>query len=121
MVSEFGSRRCLAFDPCYEPNAFDCGATTWFKNVSWFNSPRRMTFDWEHEAAVLDLDGTFLEGEPNTYVIAHSEAFDKSLCSTANSKYTIDGFPAQTCDSANAGSTFKPHRSGSDQENKEAN
>jgi hypothetical protein len=24
-------RRCLAFDPCYGSNTFDCGATTWFR------------------------------------------------------------------------------------------
>ena len=110
MAHELDRRRCLSFDPCYEPNAFDCGATTWFSNVTWYNSNRRMTFAWEHEAAILDVDGTFTEGDPGTYVIAKSDAFDSDLCTKDTSgKYMIEGKEAHICQSKN-GKTFKPHR-----------
>ena len=113
MAGELDARRCIAFDPCYEPNAFDCGAITWFSKVSWYNSNRRMVFDWEHEAGVLDLDGTFTEDQPNTYVMAHSDAFNKDLCSPDTSeKYqaTSSSHPADICVGAANGETFKPHR-----------
>jgi hypothetical protein len=54
LINRFTERRCLAFDPCYGSNALDCGAVTWFNNVKWYNSPRRTTFAWEHEAAIYD-------------------------------------------------------------------
>ena len=113
MAGELDARRCIAFDPCYEPNAFDCGAITWFSKVSWYNSNRRMVFDWEHEAGVLDLDGTFTEDKPNTYVMAHSAAFNKNLCSPDTSdKYqaTSNSHPADICVGEGNGETFKPHR-----------
>ena len=105
-------RRCLAFDPCYEPNAFDCGATTWFSNVTWYNSNRRMTFAWEHEAAILDVDGTFTEDAPGVYVIAKSDAHDPALCSKdPTGKYMVKGVEAQFCNPTGpGGKTFKPHR-----------
>ena len=88
------SRRCLAFDPCYGSNAFDCGAVTWFSNVKWYNSPRRTTFVWEHEAAVYDKDGSFTGGEPGSYLIASSATYSKNLCTEDETgRYTGNGSP----------------------------
>ena len=55
MKGELSDRRCVAIDPCYGTNAFDCGAVTRYRNVKWHNSPRRATFAWEHEAAFHDM------------------------------------------------------------------
>ena len=92
MRRELSDRRCVAIDPCYGSNAFDCGAITKYSNVSWFNSNRKATFAWEHEAALFDTDGTLLNMGSDQYLIAYSEAFNPELCSQENSgRYTIAG------------------------------
>ena len=77
---ELPGRRCVAHDPCYGSEAFDCGAVIWFKNVKWDNCARRTVFDWEHEAAIRDIDGTYTDIAPETFVIAKSDAYDPSIC-----------------------------------------
>ena len=42
--NELPERRCVAVDPCYGSNAFDCAAVTFYKNVKWDNCARRVTF-----------------------------------------------------------------------------
>ena len=82
---ELPGRRCVAHDPCYGSEAFDCGAVIFFKNVKWDNCGRRTVFDWEHEAAIRDIDGTYTGIAPETFVIAKSDAYDPSICKTDKS------------------------------------
>ena len=79
LPKDFTNRRCVAIDPCYGANAFDCGATTMFSKVTWYNSPRKGCFSWEHEAAFYDRDGSF-SGKQGNYVIAKSDTFNSNLC-----------------------------------------
>ena len=55
-------RNCIAVKPCYGTNAFDCGTISYFSNIKWDNARRKMSFPWEHSAAIWDIDGSFLEG-----------------------------------------------------------
>ena len=55
-------RMCIAVKPCYGTNAFDCGTISYFSNIKWDNARRKMSFPWEHSAAIWDVDGSFLEG-----------------------------------------------------------
>jgi len=120
MAKDLAPRRCVAFDPCYGSNAFDCGAITWFRNTKWYNSQRRSTFAWEGEAGVLDLDGSFAGGSAGDYVIAASDAFDPALCSLDTSeKYdnantdpseNTRSHPAMRCKGSLGDKKFKPHR-----------
>ena len=41
MAEELPGRACVSVDPCYGADAFDCGATAWYTNVRWTNSPRK--------------------------------------------------------------------------------
>ena len=114
--SELNERRCVAIDPCYEGNAFDCGAITWYSKVKWTNADRRATFAWEHEAAFWDKDGTFLETQPGSYIAPESEIYNSRLCtSDTTGKHTIvrrgnrEPFPAVICKGENQnGERFKP-------------
>ena len=113
-ADELPERRCVAFDPCYGSNAFDCGAITYFKNVKWDNCARRTTFAWEHEAAIWDIDGTFAGQGPNKFIVSQSDHFDPAFCKNDNSgKYDLDGdapHGAQICDGEKDGNEFKLHR-----------
>ena len=112
--SELPGRRCVAFDPCYGSNAFDCGAITYFKNVKWDNCARRTTFAWEHEAAIWDIDGSFAGQGPNKFIVSQSDHFDPAYCKNDNSgKYDLDGdapHGAQICDGEINGEEVKLHR-----------
>ena len=79
---EPGSGPCHAYDPCYGSDAFDCAADTWFTDVRWTNSKRKITTAWEHEYALRDIDGFFTETGVETYVVPRSDAYDKSHCYT---------------------------------------
>ena len=113
-ASEFPERRCVAIDPCYGSNAFDCGAITYYKNVRWDNCARRTSFEWEHEAVMWDIDGTLLGQGANTYVVPKSEAFDPARCSDdLTGKYDLNGearHPAQICEGETNGEQLKFHR-----------
>ncbi|CBY36829.1 unnamed protein product, partial [Oikopleura dioica] len=37
---------------------FDCGRTSTWSNVQWFDSPRKFAADWEHETILIDMDGS---------------------------------------------------------------
>jgi len=80
MSEELARRRCVAIDPCYGSDAFDCGAITRYSNVNWYNANRKTTFAWEHEAALYDVDGSLLNEGTGRYVVAKSEAFNPALC-----------------------------------------
>ena len=108
--SELPGRRCVAFDPCYGSNAFDCGAITYFKNVKWDNCARRVTFAWEHEAAIHDIDGSFAGLGGERYIVAHSDHFDPKFCTKDTSgKYDL-GVDASICKAEVGGQKFRLHR-----------
>ena len=113
-AGELPERRCVAVDPCYGSNAFDCGAITFYKNVKWDNCARRTTFAWEHEAALYDIDGSFAGQGAGKFNVSQSDAFNPNLCQKDTSgKYDLDGeapHPAQICHAEKNGETFKLHR-----------
>ena len=110
---EPGSGPCHAYDPCYGSDAFDCAADTWFTDVRWTNSKRKITTAWEHEYALRDIDGSFTETGVETYVVPKSDAYDKSHCYTTWPKtdgedVVTGGRGVQLCPYDDG--IFKPHR-----------
>ena len=104
-------KRCVAYDPCYGSDAFDCGATTWFSNVSWINSTRRLWIDWEHEAAIRDIDGTFHEHTGSeVYIVPKSDIYNNNLCSNDAMGYYSLHYPVQICQAKLNNLKFKPSR-----------
>ena len=91
------TRRCIAFDPCYDSDSFDCGSVTWMSGVKWFNSPRRLNLEWEHEAVIYDRDGTFhADNIPDKHIVPKSALNDPSKCSPAKTEYNFE-FPTEVC------------------------
>ena len=108
-----GSGPCHAYDPCYGSDAFDCAADTWFTDVRWTNSKRKITTAWEHEYALRDIDGSFTESGVETYVVPESGSYDKTHCYTTWPKTNGQdvqngGRRTQLC--PYDGGIFKPHR-----------
>ena len=104
-------RDCIAVRPCYGTNAFDCGAITYFSNIKWDNSQRKMSFPWEHAGAIWDRDGTFLESTPNRFLVAKSDAYDPAYCKVDKSrppKYF--GHPSMVCEGEVNGEQLRFHR-----------
>ena len=81
MAHELPGRPCVAINPCYGSDAFDCGATTWYTDIRWTNAKRKLLTDWEHEYALRDIDGTLTEsGGKEMFVVPKSGAYDPSHC-----------------------------------------
>ena len=103
-------RRCVAIDPCYFTTPSDCGVTTYYSGVKWYNSQRRMSFAWEHEAAVWDIDGSFLRKGANKYLVPYSAHFDPEFCkSDTSGMYDLGPAPNGTmyCHGEQNGQKFK--------------
>ncbi|XP_075406661.1 fibrocystin-L [Tenrec ecaudatus] len=68
-----------------------------FADIQFFNSPNKAGFRWEHEMALIDVDGS-LTGYPGHTVIPHSPLLDPSHC-TQEPEWSI-GFPGSVCDAS---------------------
>ena len=112
MAQELAPRPCMAVNPCYGSDALDCGATTWYTDIRWTNSPRKLIVDWEHEYAVRDVDGTFTQTGEETFVIPNSGTFDPSKCSNVwpNEPNAFNLGNPQPVICFHDNGNFKPHR-----------
>ncbi|CAO2602354.1 Pkhd1l1 [Lemmus lemmus] len=75
-----------------------CGGwSTKFVDIQYFHTPNKAGFRWEHEAVLIDLDGS-LTGHRGHTVIPHSSLLDPSHC-TQEAAWSI-GFPGSVCDAS---------------------
>ncbi|XP_073925166.1 fibrocystin-L isoform X4 [Castor canadensis] len=68
-----------------------------FVDIQYFNTPNKAGFRWEHEAVLIDVDGS-LTGHKGHTVIPHSSLLDPSHC-TQEAQWSI-GFPGSVCDAS---------------------
>ncbi|KAM5281038.1 fibrocystin-L [Ctenodactylus gundi] len=66
-----------------------------FVGIQYFHAPNKAGFRWEHEAVLIDVDGS-LTGYRGHSVIPHSSLLDPSHC-TPEAQWSI-GFPGSVCD-----------------------
>ena len=89
---------CTAIDACYNSYPFDCGRTTQWSRVKYTNAPRKHASDWEHETALVDLDGTLTGmNVPGYTVVPKSSLYPQSMCVDAP-EFSVQ-FPCQICNS----------------------
>ncbi|KAL1767893.1 fibrocystin-L isoform X2 [Sigmodon hispidus] len=75
-----------------------CGGwSTKFVDIQYFHAPNKAGFRWEHEAVLMDTDGS-LTGHRGHTVIPHSPLLDPSHC-TQEAAWSI-GFPGSICDAS---------------------
>ena len=48
--------------------------------MSWTNVNKKVVWRWEHEAALLDVDGTFTGETAGSTVVPNSNLLDQSVC-----------------------------------------
>jgi hypothetical protein len=69
-----------------------------------------VTFAWEHEAAIHDIDGTFAGLGGERFIVANSDHFDPKFCTKDTSgKYDL-GVDAAICKAEVGGEKFRLHR-----------
>nr|XP_034372677.1 fibrocystin-L [Arvicanthis niloticus] len=68
-----------------------------FVDVQYFHAPNKAGFRWEHEAVLIDVDGS-LTGHRGHTVIPHSSLLDPSHC-TQEAAWSI-GYPGSVCDAS---------------------
>ncbi|XP_044933989.1 fibrocystin-L [Mustela putorius furo] len=68
-----------------------------FVDIQYFHTPNKAGFRWEHEAVLIDVDGS-LTGHRGHTVIPHSSLLDPSHC-TQEAEWSI-GFPGAVCDTS---------------------
>ncbi|CAG5091675.1 Oidioi.mRNA.OKI2018_I69.PAR.g13192.t1.cds [Oikopleura dioica] len=87
---------CVAIDACYSSYPFDCGRTSHFERVEYFNSPRKFAADWEHETVLVDRDGTLTgKGMAGWSVVPTSGLYPDSMCEPAP-EFSVE-FPCSFC------------------------
>uniref|UniRef100_A0A8C6RMA5 Fibrocystin-L n=1 Tax=Nannospalax galili TaxID=1026970 RepID=A0A8C6RMA5_NANGA len=75
-----------------------CGGwSTKFVDIWYFHTPNKAGFRWEHEAVLIDVDGS-LTGHKGHTVIPHSSLLDPSHC-TQEAEWSV-GFPGSVCDAS---------------------
>ncbi|XP_068603731.1 PKHD1 like 1, tandem duplicate 1 [Brachionichthys hirsutus] len=73
-----------------------CGGwSSRYGQLKFFNSQNKVFFRWEHEAWLLDIDGS-LTGKPDHKVVPMSSLLDRAHCSPSP-EFSV-GFPAAVCD-----------------------
>uniref|UniRef100_A0A8C4T925 PKHD1 like 1 n=1 Tax=Erpetoichthys calabaricus TaxID=27687 RepID=A0A8C4T925_ERPCA len=85
----------IGFSSCGYTN---CGG--WrvkFSGVQYFNTTNKAGFTWEHEAALIDTDGS-LTGHANNTVIPYSALLDPSHCQLQVPEWSV-GYNGSVCDS----------------------
>lgn len=89
---------CTAIDACYSSYPFDCGRTSHWEQVEYFNTPRKFAADWEHETVLVDRDGTLSGmGAPGYSIVPKSSLYPQSMCVDAPD-FSVE-FPCQICNS----------------------
>ena len=89
---------CTAIDACYNSYPFDCGRTSQWEGVQYFNSARKFAADWEHETVLVDIDGSLTGmGAPGYSVVPKSALYPQSMCVDAP-EFSVE-FPCQICNS----------------------
>ncbi|KAI5091821.1 fibrocystin-L precursor, partial [Silurus meridionalis] len=83
---------------------FAGGWTVKFSGIQFYQSPNKANFRWEHEIALLDVDGS-LTGNSDYKVVPKSNLLDPAHC-FGNASWSI-GFPGTVCDN-----TINFHRLG---------
>ena len=85
-------------DLCYSSYQLDCLNTQWFKNMYWGNDVISKTkFDWEHEAQIIDIDGSYTgRGRPSIVLPKTNLVPNNNLCEEAPE--SSFNFPAIYCD-----------------------
>ncbi|KFO35224.1 Fibrocystin-L [Fukomys damarensis] len=68
-----------------------------FIDIQYFHTPNKAGFRWEHEAVLIDVDGS-LTGHKGHTVIPHSQLLDPAHC-TQELQWSI-GFPGSVCDTS---------------------
>ncbi|XP_004640150.1 fibrocystin-L [Octodon degus] len=68
-----------------------------FIDIQYFHTPNKAGFRWEHEAVLIDIDGS-LTGRTGHTVIPHSSLLDPSHC-VQEAQWSI-GFPGSVCDAS---------------------
>ncbi|XP_076961678.1 fibrocystin-L [Callospermophilus lateralis] len=68
-----------------------------FVDIQYFYTPNKAGFRWEHEAVLIDVDGS-LTGHKGYTVIPHSSLLDPSHC-IQEDQWSI-GFPGSVCDAS---------------------
>ncbi|MBZ3876694.1 Fibrocystin-L [Sciurus carolinensis] len=68
-----------------------------FVDIQYFYTPNKAGFRWEHEAVLIDVDGS-LTGHRGYTVIPHSSLLDPSHC-IQEDQWSI-GFPGSVCDAS---------------------
>ncbi|XP_045661731.1 fibrocystin-L isoform X1 [Ursus americanus] len=68
-----------------------------FVDIQYFHTTNKAGFRWEHEAVLIDVDGS-LTGHRGHTVIPHSSLLDPSHC-TQEAEWSI-GFPGAVCDAS---------------------
>ncbi|CBY18098.1 unnamed protein product [Oikopleura dioica] len=93
---EGDGHNCVAIDACYSSYPFDCGRTSHFERVEFFNSPRKFAADWEHETVLVDRDGSLTgKGMAGWSVVPTSGLYPDSMCEPAP-EFSVE-FPCSFC------------------------
>nr|XP_055075127.1 fibrocystin-L-like [Misgurnus anguillicaudatus] len=75
---------------------FRCGGwSARFSGIQYYQSPNKASFRWEHEVALVDIDGS-LTGNVNSKVVPMSNILDPSHCSQV-ADWSV-GVPGAVCD-----------------------
>ena len=84
-------------DLCYNSYGLDCMNTQWFQNMHWGHDvPSKTSFDWEHEAQIIDLDGSYTGTGSPKVVLPKTDIVPGGKCVDAPESST--NFPAIYCD-----------------------
>jgi hypothetical protein len=86
----------VCISPCAFCKPFDGGWEGRSERLSFYNSTRKISWDWEHEYILRDLDGT-LGGKVGT-ALAWSNLYPKSSCVNLT-EFNYD-YPGTFCDSS---------------------
>ena len=95
---EWRADGCTAIDACYDSYPFDCGRTSHWERVEYFNTTRKFAADWEHETVLVDRDGTLTGANiPGYSVVPKSALYPPSMCVDAP-EFSVE-FPSLVCNS----------------------
>ncbi|CAG5096144.1 Oidioi.mRNA.OKI2018_I69.XSR.g14489.t2.cds [Oikopleura dioica] len=92
---------CIAINPCYRAYRTDCANQAQFSNIEWHNSPRKVTFAWEHEYDFHDLDGTLTGRNEEVHLLTESGILPPDKCDSSGlNEFNFGEVNATICDAS---------------------
>ena len=97
----FDQDRCAAVRACSHCKPDQGGFQARFQNIEYENSPNKAGWQWEHEAWIEDLDGSFTtkgSGFENYIVLPKNPNLDNDKCEFDVDAFSVGGRTGAICD-----------------------